>query len=121
MASLGNRWRTKRPIGEFGLALLAPALLLMTAGPEGRGPLTEAAEGCSKEIPKLRAMSAAAADLPEKWRRSMGPGGATVLARFPEGEAADLLAQLRQWLADHPDEAKVVSIQLPEGYEAPTT
>jgi hypothetical protein len=108
VASLGKRMRTKRLSGEFGVAFLAPVLLLMVPDRKGRQQLAEVGKDCKEQLPRLQALVLAANALPERWRPSLGAGGAALLASLPDGEAEELLNQLRKWLADHPEQARHV-------------
>jgi hypothetical protein len=105
---LANIGRVLRKLGistKLGIALLAPALLMMIASPEARANFDTAVNACKREIPRMEAILALTQALPESSRSCFGPGGAAALAVLPSSEREALSAQIKKWINQHPDEA----------------
>jgi hypothetical protein len=111
VAGLGRSMRRLRVKSGMGASLLAPALLLFAADARTRNALNEVVQYINSELPAIRANAAAAKSAPKKWRPYFGHNGLAAFASLRPPEAEKVLSFTRSWLADHPEEAKVVSIQ----------
>jgi hypothetical protein len=108
---LGNIGRAMRKLGvsrKLGVAMVAPAILLMAAGDYGRDQLNIGAAQCALEIPRIRATIALAEALPERWRPCFGPGGMAQFATLPTEDQAELKERVLKWVAEFPEESRTL-------------
>jgi hypothetical protein len=116
LVTLANVGRVLRKVGvstKLGVALLAPALLVMIATPERRANLDDAVNACKRELPRMDAILALAETLPQETRSCLGPGGATALALLPTDEREALSATIRKWIDQHPMAASLLEQSTP--------
>jgi len=114
ISQVGTKLRQVRVSYDLGLAFLTPAILIFISNRSDRRQLDDVAKSCRREIPRLKAMTEIAAELPEHWRPCIGAGGLAAFARLPEEEADELLARVRQWLDAHPEVTTEITIKDPE-------
>jgi hypothetical protein len=108
---LANVGRAMRKIGvsrKLGIAMVAPAILLMASGDYGRDQLNIGVAQCASEIPRIRATIALAEALPERWRPCFGPGGMAQFATLPIEDQAELKEQVLKWVAEFPEESRTL-------------
>ena len=110
LAGAGNVFRRSNNTGEFGMAFLAPVMVVMAHEPQIRKRLDEAASSCLDELPKLRASLQLALSLPDTWRPCFGPGGMAAFAAFGDEEGSDFVKVVREWLDEHPLEAQSITL-----------
>jgi hypothetical protein len=74
----------------------------------GRG-FDEGVASLNQFISALKATNAFADSIPKHWHPYMGPNGAVLLAQAPPAEQEAVLAAMRAWAKDHPEEAALIA------------
>jgi hypothetical protein len=93
----------KSPMREFAIALLAPAIILLTPTEERADRLTFAADyfaGMSRVLQELIALTGS---LPARYRPSLGVSGVAIFEALPLDQREEATALFDAWLEEHPD------------------